>query len=80
MARHRGTMILVFGILGFLGILPLAPIAWWMGTKDSLKMQDGTMDPTGKTATEIGRFLGMFTTCVLLVWVLGFAFLRIVRG
>lgn len=80
MTPHRGTQILIFGLLGFLGILPLAPVAWWMGTKDVLKMNEGTMDRSGKTATEVGRFLGMFTTIVVLVALLGALILNLVKA
>lgn len=71
MAHHRGTLVLVFGILSLIGFAPLAPVAWWMGTRDVLMMGEGTMDRSGKTATEIGRFLGMFVTVILFVAFLG---------
>ena len=78
MEPHRGTLILVFGLLSLLGIfLPLAPIAWWMGTIDELKMEEGTMDPSGRKATEVGRFLGMFVTIVVPVFLLGGLFLNL---
>lgn len=71
MHPHRGTLILTFGVLSLLGVLPLAPVAWWMGTVDARQMLEGTMDPSGKTATEVGRFLGMFVTIVAFVVLLG---------
>jgi len=69
MRPHRGTLILVLGVLSILGFVPLAPAAWWMGMHDILQMADGKMDPSGKRATDIGRFLGMVVTvltCLML--------------
>lgn len=61
---HRGTVILVLGILALvtgLGFI-LGPIAWIMGNADMKKIRAGTMDPTGEQQTTIGRILGMVAT------------------
>jgi predicted Zn finger-like uncharacterized protein len=72
---HRGTLILVFGILSLvLGFLICALFfpgfgipAWIMGNGDLRKMRAGQMDPEGESMTNIGRILGMVSTglCVL---------------
>ena len=62
MKPHRGPMILALGVLALMGIVPLGPIAWWMGMHDVMLMDDGQMDPSGKVTTDIGRFLGMAVT------------------
>jgi hypothetical protein len=76
---HRGTLILVLGILALvtgLGII-LGPIAWIMGNADMKKIRGGTMDPAGEQTTTIGRVLGMVATilgaigcCLSIVWVI----------
>jgi hypothetical protein len=67
---HRGTMILVLGILalvvGGVGLI-LGPIAWIMGNNDMKKIRAGQMDPTGEQTTSIGRILGMVATILNIV-------------
>ena len=67
MKPHRGTLILVLGILslvicGFLGIP-----AWIMGSRDLAQMQAGQMDPSGRSLTNAGRICGMIATILLIV-------------
>jgi predicted Zn finger-like uncharacterized protein len=70
MEPHRGTMILVLGILALtgLGILTGIP-AWIMGNADMAKIRAGTMDPEGESNTNIGRILGMVSTIIFLLTV-----------
>src|SRR5262249_50877236 len=70
---HRGTLILVLGILSLtgLGILTGIP-AWIMGNADMAKIRAGTMDPEGESNTNIGRILGMVSTIIFLVTVIPF--------
>jgi predicted Zn finger-like uncharacterized protein len=73
--EHRGTLILILGILPFL-IHPLAPvcgpIAWFLGNHDIKEIRAGRMDPEGENSTQVGRILGMvFTLLSLLVILLG---------
>jgi predicted Zn finger-like uncharacterized protein len=71
LAPHRGTLILVFGILGLL-VAPLifGPIAWIMGNNDIKEIQAGRMDPEGESQTNIGRILGMISTILGIVGIL----------
>jgi hypothetical protein len=56
-AGHHGTMILVFGILGFFfGIFGLVAII--QGIVDLTKMSRGQMDRSGELLTWIGLILG----------------------
>jgi len=56
-AGHHGTLILVFGILGFFfGILGLAALV--QGIVDLTKMSRGKMDRSGELLTWIGLILG----------------------
>src|SRR5262249_40179303 len=65
---HRGTAILVIGILS-LFVVPfvLGPLAWIWGNQDLRKMKDGLMDPEGKGNTEAGRICGMIATILSLI-------------
>ncbi len=66
---HRGTLILVFGILGFLVCILLSPAAWIMGRHDLKQMDAGIMDPEGRTLTQVGMILGIINSCILLAGV-----------
>ena len=76
MKPHRGTLILVLGILSLIlcGIFAAIP-AWIMGSNDLKEMDAGMMDPSGRSLTNAGRILGMISTilnilAVLLVFML----------
>jgi hypothetical protein len=60
MKPHRGTLILILGILSFVfcGIFSAIP-AWIMGSNDLKEMDAGTMDPSGRSVTNAGRILGI---------------------
>ena len=62
MKPHRGTLVLVFGILGIVSCWPLGLAAWLMGRKDLKEMDAGTMDPSGRGNTNAGRICGMIGT------------------
>ena len=65
MRPHRGSSVLVFGILGLV-VCPLLGIAAWrMGTDDLREMEFGQMDPSGKDMTNAGRICGMVATGIL---------------
>lgn len=64
---HRGTLILVLGILGLLVCQVLGIVAWVMGNNDLEAMRRGTMDPSGKDLTNAGRICGMIATILLIV-------------
>src|SRR3954471_14493771 len=57
-APHRGTLVLVLGILGLCcGICGL--IAFILGLVDMGKMNKGEMDPSGKGMTMAGTIIGI---------------------
>ncbi len=67
---HRGTAILVMGILALFTIpFVLGPIAWIWANEDLRKMKAGVMDPEGQGSTEAGRICGMIATILSLVGV-----------
>ncbi|MGO8926553.1 MAG: DUF4190 domain-containing protein [Limisphaerales bacterium] len=70
MKPHRGTLILVLGILSLVICAPLGIFAWVMGSGDLKQMDAGAMDPNGKSLTNAGRICGMIGTVVLALAVL----------
>jgi hypothetical protein len=83
---HRGTLILVLGIvsivasalggcmvgLGGLIGLPLGIAAWVMGRRDLIKMRESSMDDGGKELTKAGWVCGIIGTIMGSVCSLGF--------
>ncbi len=71
---HRGTTVLVLGILGLLVCFILGIIAWVMGNNDLRQMKAGRMDPSGLGSTRAGRICGMISTIMAIVgiglWIL----------
>jgi hypothetical protein len=63
---HRGTMILVLGILSIVCCQPIGIAALLMANSDLKKMQAGQMDRSGESTTNVGKILGIIG-CVLLV-------------
>jgi hypothetical protein len=58
-APHRGTMILIFGVLGLAMCGAFGIVAWVMGKRDLAEIAAGRMDPSGKDQTQIGYILGI---------------------
>ena len=59
---HRGTTILILGIVSVTCCLICGPFAWIMGSQDMKAIRDGRMDPAGKTQTQVGMILGIIGT------------------
>jgi DNA-directed RNA polymerase subunit RPC12/RpoP len=60
---HRGTIILVLGIVSFfVPPIPLGILAWIWANQDLQKMNAGLMDPEGRSATEAGKACGIGST------------------
>ena len=75
MQPHRGTVILVLGILSIVVCFICGIVAWVMGNNDMRAINAGTMDPSGRGLTNAGRILGIVGTVlggigllVALVW------------
>ena len=67
MKPHRGTLILVLGILGLVVCAPLGIAAWIMGAGDLKEMDAGTMDPSGRGVTQAGKICGIIGTILLII-------------
>ena len=66
MRPHRGSTVLVYGILGLVLCQILGIAAWRMGTDDLRAMEFGQMDPSGRDLTNAGRICGMVATVILI--------------
>lgn len=66
MKPHRGTLILILGILSLVlcGIFTGIP-AWVMGSSDLKEMDAGTMDPEGRGVTKAGKICGMVSVVLM---------------
>jgi len=72
MKPHRGTLILVLGILGLIVCQPVGIAAWIMGNADLKQIAAGTMDPEGKSLTQIGKILGIIASVLLILGIVFF--------
>jgi len=70
MKPHRGTLILILGILGIVFCGPLAVVAWVLGSGDLKQMDAGMMDPAGRGNTQAGRICGIIGTVLLIITVI----------
>lgn len=81
MRPHRGTLILVLGILRIVISCTIAGIiAWVMGNGDLKAMDAGQMDPSGRSITNVGRVLGIVSVCLTIVLVIGWVLIVVVFG
>jgi hypothetical protein len=67
MKPHRGTLILVLGILSLIVCQPVGIAAWIMGSADLKEIAAGTMDPEGKSLTQIGQILGIIAVVLMVI-------------
>lgn len=73
---HRGGLILVLGILGWIVGCPIFGVAaWMMGASDLREISYGRMDPAGKGLTQAGYVLGMVYS---LLWIVVVVILMVV--
>ena len=69
MKPHRGTLILILGILSLIICQPVGIAAWIMGNADLKQIAAGTMDPEGKSLTQIGKILGIIAVVRMVIGV-----------
>jgi len=77
---HRGPMILVFGILGFVCCFLFGVTAWIMGGRDLQEMDSGIMDPEGRGLTKAGKICGMISAILGGIWFVVWIILMITGG
>jgi hypothetical protein len=64
---HRGTLILVLGIIGLVACPVIGVAAWIMGKGDLKKIDAGEMDREGRQLTQVGMILGIVATVLLVL-------------
>ena len=69
---HRGPMILVFGILGMMMCGAFGIAAFMMGRNDLREINDGRMDPEGRSLTQVGHILGIIGMVIFCLQLLAF--------
>lgn len=69
---HRGTLILVLGILGIVCCMPCGIAAWVMGNGDLKKIATGQMDPMGEGTTKAGKICGIISVIWFCVAMIGY--------
>ena len=67
MEPHRGTLILVLGILGIVLCVVCGIVAWVLGNTDLEAMRAGRMDPSGEGLTSAGRICGIISVVLAAV-------------
>ena len=75
MKPHRGTLILVLGILGLIVCGPLGIAAWVMGSGDLKQMDAGAMDTSGRGNTQAGKICGIIGTILMVIGIIVFGIL-----
>jgi len=74
LAPHRGTLILVLGILGIVCCFICGIFAWVMGNTDLRQMDEGRMDPSGRGLTQGGKICGIVSVALqilgLIIWLI----------
>jgi hypothetical protein len=66
---HRGTVVLVLGILGLVCCFICGIIAWVMGNTDLRDMDAGRMDPSGRGLTQAGKICGIISVVLWIIWI-----------
>jgi hypothetical protein len=65
MVRHRGELILIFGILSWFICTIFAIVAWVMANQDLAAMSAGQMDSAGRGLTQAGKIIGLIHLAVV---------------
>jgi hypothetical protein len=74
---HRGTLVLVLGILGIVLCGICGIVAWVMGRSDLKEMDAGLMDPSGRGVTNAGKICGIVGTVLMGLWLLWVLFVMV---
>jgi hypothetical protein len=67
LAPHRGTLILILGILSIVCCFICGIVAWVIGNNDLKQMAAGTMDPSGEGMTKAGKICGIIGIAIQIV-------------
>lgn len=82
-ASGQATTALVLGILGIVCCGLLAPIAWYMGSKEMKAIAAGQASKAGEGLAKAGMILGIIGTVLLacaVLWIFFWGGLAVVQG
>ena len=68
---HRGTAVLVLGILGMVACFIFGVVAWVIGSSDLREMDAHIMDPSGRGLTQAGTTCGILSVIMVGLWAAG---------
>jgi hypothetical protein len=77
MRPHRGTLVLILGILGLTFCVAFGIAAWVMGNSDLEEMAAGRMDPAGRDLTQAGRLCGIVNVALFALSLVALGFLAV---
>lgn len=66
---HRGTLVLVLGLIGMLVFSPLGIVAWVLGVQELRAMDRGEHDPAGRGLALAGMIFGILATVMMVVFI-----------
>jgi flagellar basal body-associated protein FliL len=64
---HRSGLILALGIMGIAVCGVCGIFAWFMGSADLRKMNEGRMNPDGRGLTQAGRIMGLISMIIMVL-------------
>lgn len=64
---HRGTLIMVFGIIGLVMCSGFGIAAYLMGKNDLREIRAGRMDAEGESMTNVGYVLGIVSSIIFCI-------------
>lgn len=64
-SNGKGVLVLILGILGLVGCLPLGTVAWILGNSALKDIRAGRTDPGEQGIVVAGRVLGIIATCIM---------------
>ena len=80
LAAHRGTLILILGILSLVCCFICGIIAWVLGNNDLKQMAAGRMDPSGEGLTKAGKICGIVGVAIQIVCFVIWLLIAILAG
>ena len=75
---HRGTLVLVMGILSWFLCCVFGVVAWYLGSQDIKQMNAGRMDPSGLSLTKAGYWIGVCSILLQLLLFVGYLVMIVV--
>jgi len=75
---HRGTLVLVMGILSWFLCCIFGIVAWHLDGQDIKQMNAGRMDPSGLSLTKAGYWIGVCSLLLQLLIFVGYLVIIVV--